>query len=84
MHCAAAACDDIEAVQIVQGDYAQHRPLITACENLAKVFEGEFMTYPGRGGLSNGPCAEPVAFVENPTSHVRVLILRNISLKQVR
>jgi hypothetical protein len=76
---AGSRCQDIEAVDIVMGNYALWHPFVGAGENFAKLFPGEFMTATDAEGRG----AEPVAFIENADTKTQCLVLRNEHLKQV-
>lgn len=67
-----ARCEDIEAVDVVMGDWTTYRPLVSAWEQFANIFSGEFL---------HG--SEKIAFVTNEQSKTEVLVYRNIHMKQV-
>jgi hypothetical protein len=77
LSCAGSRCQDIEAVDILMGNYAQWRPLTGAGENFAKLFPGEFMTATDAEWRG----AEPVAFIHNVDMETQCLVLRNEHLK---
>jgi hypothetical protein len=67
-----ARCEDIEAVDVVMGDWKRWRPIVAAWEQLAAVFAGEFL---------HG--SERIAFVTNEETMTEALVYRNERLRQV-
>ena len=68
-----ARCENIEAVDVILGDWKFWRPIVGAWDQFAKVFAGEFLHR-----------SEKVAFITNERSGTEVLVYRNEQLRQVR
>jgi hypothetical protein len=67
-----ARCEDIEAVDVVMGDWKLWRPIVGAWEQFAAVFAGEFL---------HG--SEKIAYVTHEKSMTQALVYRNERLRQV-